>query len=670
MTGRIASAAFAIGASVSCAAAALAIPVASARPSDPGVVSYAVLGKGSVGNIVGGPMRDESLFTQPFQGYFVDNPVCNNWADIGLPEVYNDPDLASFNGASTQTSPTDQTHFVKQAVGVFATAPPPARRSPGGRPHDRLRRPDHAHAPGQRDDAGVVLRRRAAGPGRRGVEQAGSRNRPPMFHPDPSAGKRRAASESLSVRQWWPGGECAGRCHAERAGAIDTGSPREYVGAVWKMESCDYRWVAARNQRFRDRRSGPEGIGIMAFAVASQLDPARLSDGELASASAAAQHIAETCLADGSVGRVGLEIEAHCYDPTEPHRRPTWDEITEVLESLPAMPGGSVVTVEPGGAVELSGPPEFDAAAAIEAIADDQAVLGKAFAAAGLGLVALGADPLRPAKRINPGARYAAMEQFFTASHTGVAGAAMMTSTASVQVNLDAGPQAGWADRVRLAHALGPVMVAIAANSPLLSGDFTGWRSSRQRVWSQLDSARCGPILTASGEDPGTDWARYALKAPVMLVHSPEAVPVTRRVPFADWADGRELLGGRRPTRYDLEYHLTTLFPPVRPRQVAGDPLPGQRPRRHLAGGGVHAGDPARRPGRRRRWPPKRSNPSPPPGTPPPGSAWATSGSSGRQPVRGHRGRTRTRRARRRDAAPRRRRWRRAAARPTTSPTG
>jgi hypothetical protein len=85
------------------------------------VVSYAVLGKGSVGNIVGGPMRDESVFTQPVQSYFVDNPVCNNWADIGLPEVYNDPDLASFNGASTQTSPTDQTHFVKQAVGVFAT---------------------------------------------------------------------------------------------------------------------------------------------------------------------------------------------------------------------------------------------------------------------------------------------------------------------------------------------------------------------------------------------------------------------------------------------------------------------------------------------------------------------------------------------------------------------
>ena len=102
------------------AAVTLAAPV-WARPSDPGVVSYAVLGKGSVGNIVGAPMTWESVFTDPFQAYWVDLPVCNNWADIGLPEVYADPDLASFNGATTQTSATDQGHLVKQAIGVFAT---------------------------------------------------------------------------------------------------------------------------------------------------------------------------------------------------------------------------------------------------------------------------------------------------------------------------------------------------------------------------------------------------------------------------------------------------------------------------------------------------------------------------------------------------------------------
>ncbi|OBJ80742.1 ergothioneine biosynthesis glutamate--cysteine ligase EgtA [Mycobacterium gordonae] len=308
----------------------------------------------------------------------------------------------------------------------------------------------------------------------------------------------------------------------------------------------------------------------IAATAGSQLDKIDLANEELTSSAAVAVHIAEGCLIDGPLGRVGLELEAHCFDPADPLRRPSWDEISDVLEWLSPLPGGSAVTVEPGGAIELSGPPGDGVLPAIDAMTRDQAVLRNALAEAGLGLVFLGADPLRSPERVNPGARYRAMEQFFAASDSGAAGAAMMTSTASIQLNLDAGPQAGWADRVRLAHALGPTMIAIAANSPMLAGEFSGWQSTRQWVWGQMDSARCGPVLGVSGDDPGTDWARYALKAPVMMVRSPDAVEasaVTNYVPFTDWVDGRVLLGDRRPTIADLEYHLTTLFPPVRPRQ-------------------------------------------------------------------------------------------------------
>lgn len=287
---------------------------------------------------------------------------------------------------------------------------------------------------------------------------------------------------------------------------------------------------------------------------------------ELADSEDAARRIEADCLRDGPVGRVGLEIEAHCFDLADPLRRPGWDELSAVIARVQPMPGGSPITVEPGGAVELSGPPEDSVVAAIASMRADRTVLNEAFSEHGLGLVLLGADPLRPPQRVNPGDRYRAMEKFFAASGTVDAGAAMMTSTASVQVNLDAGPRSGWADRVRLAHALGPTMIAISANSPLLDGEPSGWRSTRQRVWSRLDAARCGPVLGASGGDPADDWVSYALKAPVMLVQGAETVAMTEVVPFADWADGRALLGGRRPTAADLDYHLTTLFPPVRPR--------------------------------------------------------------------------------------------------------
>lgn len=302
----------------------------------------------------------------------------------------------------------------------------------------------------------------------------------------------------------------------------------------------------------------------MTFVVTSVQSASR----PLVDSADAAQYIAEGSFADAPLGRVGLEIEAHCFDRADLRRRPSWEQITAVIDNLPTLPGGSAVTVEPGGAVELSGPPLAGALPAITAMAADRAVLDAVFADAGLGLVLLGADPLRPPHRVNPGPRYQAMEQFFTASGTAEAGAAMMTSTASIQVNLDAGPRSGWAARVRLAHALGPTMIAIAANSPLRSGHFTGWVSSRQQVWGQLDSARCGPILGLSADDPASEWARYALKAPVMLVRSGEqASPVLDWAPFAEWADGSIPLAGRRPTTADLDYHLTTLFPPVRPRR-------------------------------------------------------------------------------------------------------
>lgn len=119
MIGAMRLTAVAVGAGL---ALLLAAPPASAQPADPGVVNYAVLPKGSVSNIVGSTLSWSADLTDPVQSFSVDIPVCNNWADIGLPEVYNDPDLASFNSAVAQTSATDTTHLVKQAIGVFATS--------------------------------------------------------------------------------------------------------------------------------------------------------------------------------------------------------------------------------------------------------------------------------------------------------------------------------------------------------------------------------------------------------------------------------------------------------------------------------------------------------------------------------------------------------------------
>ncbi|SNT00290.1 glutamate--cysteine ligase [Geodermatophilus pulveris] len=280
---------------------------------------------------------------------------------------------------------------------------------------------------------------------------------------------------------------------------------------------------------------------------------------------AAVAHVTAAALREGPAGRVGLELEAHLVDLDAPASRVPWARVSGLVAALPALPGGSRVTLEPGGQVELSTPPYPDAAAAVAALRADRTVLAAALAAERLALAPVGADPLRPPARVCPAARYAAMEAHFAAVGCARAGTAMMTGTAALQVNLDAGPRAGWGERVALAHQLGPTLVAVAACSPLADGRPTGWVSHRQRVWGDLDQARCGPLL--GGDDPAGEWAEYALAAPVMLVREGAgATPVRTRVRFADWVSGAAPLGGRRPTTADLDYHLTTLFPPVRPR--------------------------------------------------------------------------------------------------------
>lgn len=287
-----------------------------------------------------------------------------------------------------------------------------------------------------------------------------------------------------------------------------------------------------------------------------------------APAQAAREHVSSSALVDSTARRVGLELEFHLVRLAEPARRPAWPEVLAVLDALPAMAAGSKVSVEPGGQVELSTPPAPDAVTAVAALRTDEATLRSALAEVGFGAAALGADPARRPGRVNPAGRYRAMEEHFTAVGCHEHGRSMMSATAALQVNLDAGPRTGHAERMRLLATLVPVLVALSATSPWLAGHASGWHSTRRRAWLGIDPGRAGAVAVAGpGCDPADAWASYVLAAPVMLDRLTMA-PVRSRTPFAAWLEGSatDPVLARRPTTADLDYHLTTLFPPVRPR--------------------------------------------------------------------------------------------------------
>jgi glutamate--cysteine ligase len=280
------------------------------------------------------------------------------------------------------------------------------------------------------------------------------------------------------------------------------------------------------------------------------------------------QHSAEalirsSALTDSTIGRVGLEVETHLVDFDRVEQRVGWERISAVVPEIARASGPSAVTLEPGGQVELSGPPQAGIVEAVELMRADVQRVRLTLAEHRLGLAHVGADPLRAPGRVNPRPRYAAMEQHFAGLGLSDPGRTMMCSTAALQVNLDAGPQPGWGDRLRLAHQLGPTLLAISACSPWLAGRPTGYASARELAWSQL-----GDRPRDSGLDPLDDWVQAVLRAPVMFVRTPDqsAVPITRRIAFRDWLGGRIQLDDRRPVDTDLHAHLSTLFPAVRLR--------------------------------------------------------------------------------------------------------
>ena len=277
----------------------------------------------------------------------------------------------------------------------------------------------------------------------------------------------------------------------------------------------------------------------------------------------ARERICAAALRPGTTRQVGLELECHLVDLAQPLRRPDWAPVQALVTGLPPMPAGSTVTLEPGGQVELSTPPMPDVVAAVAALRADRAALAAGLVAAGFGAAALGTDPAREPGRINPHPRYAAMERHFEAVGCPGPGRTMMTATAALQVNLDAGPAEGWSRRLDLLHSLVPVLVALSATSAYLAGRATGWHSARQQVWSGIDRGRAGALPPGP---PAERWADYALAAPVMMVRDGgRLVAVTSRLSFAEWLRHPASLG-RPATAADLDHHLTTLFPPVRPR--------------------------------------------------------------------------------------------------------
>lgn len=282
-------------------------------------------------------------------------------------------------------------------------------------------------------------------------------------------------------------------------------------------------------------------------------------------------YVAMVCFKHGPPERTGVELEwtVHHRDdasrPLDPHllADALRDHAPPTLAPYsPHTPldRGSLVTVEPGGQVEISSPPHTSVGRLLADVESEIAHLDTLLAAAGLRRGDHGIDGHRRPARLLDVPRYAAMQEFLDGR--GPWGRSMMCSTASTQVCVDAGLPSDVPLRWHALHSVGPALVALFANSPVVGGRRTGWASNRLRA----TLGTCPPFThpVPSEQDPVGAWVDRVMAAPVMCVRrtSSHWAP-DRPMSFAAWVSGA---GKTAPTYDDLDYHLSTLFPPVRPR--------------------------------------------------------------------------------------------------------
>ncbi|MGZ0152001.1 glutamate-cysteine ligase family protein [Kribbella sp. WER1] len=288
-------------------------------------------------------------------------------------------------------------------------------------------------------------------------------------------------------------------------------------------------------------------------------------------------YVAMVCFKHGPPRLYGVELEWTVHHAEDPHRPLDAGQLSKALgEHAPAtlvrgspqlpLRRGALVTVEPGGQVEISGPATDSIPRLIDDTAADAAELTCLLLDADLVPGGYGLDPFRAPRRILTVPRYAAMEHAF--QRLGPHGPRMMCSTAGLQICLDAGtgPDAADGDRTalrwRALHDLGPALVGLFANSRRRAGSDTGWASAR----TEATFGTCAPFTEPPplDGDPAAAWARTAMEAPVLCLRRGDTWDAPEGLTFGAWADGQ--LPGDRPTYDDLDYHLSTLFPPVRPR--------------------------------------------------------------------------------------------------------
>jgi glutamate--cysteine ligase len=240
-----------------------------------------------------------------------------------------------------------------------------------------------------------------------------------------------------------------------------------------------------------------------------------------------------------------------------------WEGLYEDDHLIALGDGRASITLEPGGQFELSGEICDSLHAAKEELDRHVAEILAVSDQLGIAYLGLGITPKTAIAAVPwmPKQRYRIMRDIMR--KTGTLGHRMMQQTTTVQANFDYSDERDARDKFRIAMGMSPILVAMTANSPVVDGELTRFKSYRAHVWTDTDADRCGVLPFAFDTNAVfRAYTEYALDVPMyFLARGSRLLELGGRT-FRDFmASG---LDGEHATLEDWTTHLTTLFPEAR----------------------------------------------------------------------------------------------------------
>ncbi len=227
-------------------------------------------------------------------------------------------------------------------------------------------------------------------------------------------------------------------------------------------------------------------------------------------------------------------------------------------------PNGNMVTLEPGGQVELSGRP-------VQSVHEVQAQLElffhqlKAVSAeiGGMEWLAGAVQPFSDKSEIEwvPKQRYRIMADYLAGK--GALAHDMMKRTATNQVNLDYEDECDAVWKLRLGLSITPFASAMFAASGFSNGAPNGFQSERLHIWRFTDPDRTGLVLDlACRKCTFRDYLNYVLDIPMFFIVRDGRWTVPPHLTFRKFIEnGYE---GLQAFEDDFDLHLSTIFTDVR----------------------------------------------------------------------------------------------------------